>query len=133
MNFKAILFSLLGLAVLSTTGCAVHMAATQPTAKPTGLFHNGTSKEQLVANFGAPTSSIVRNGTTYEIYTFENGSHGTTKVLKCLLYGLCDLCTLGITEIIFTPAESALRSRNKAYEVSYDPQGDVDSVKVLKW
>lgn len=119
--------------ILCTSGCAVHMAATQPSAKPTGLFRVGTPKEKLVANFGAPTSTIVRNGTTYDIYTFTNGSHGGTKVCKCLLYGLCDLATLGITEVIFTPAECALRSRDKAYEVSYDSDGRVATVTCLKW
>ena len=133
MNFRSFFLPLLGLAVLSSSGCAVHMAATQPTAKPTGLFHDGTSKEQLVANFGAPTSTVVRGGTTFDIYTFENGSHGSTKFLKCLFYGICDVGTLGITEVIFTPLESALRKRDKAYEVSYDPNGDVNSVKVLRW
>jgi hypothetical protein len=119
--------------MLSMSGCAVHMAATQPSAKPTGLFRVGTPKEKLVANFGAPTSTIVRNGTTYDIYTFTNGSNGGTKVFKCLLYGVCDLATLGITEVLFTPAECALRSRDKAYEVSYDADGRVASVVCLKW
>jgi hypothetical protein len=133
MKLKTFLLPLLGAAILSTSGCAVHMAATQPSARPTGLFRDGTPKEKLVANFGAPSSTIYRNGTTYDIYTFQNGSHGGTKVLKCLFYGVCDLCTLGLTELIFTPAECVLRSRDKAYEVSYDANGDVDSVKVLKW
>jgi len=119
--------------MLSLSGCAVHMAATQPSAKPTSLFRVGTPKEKLVANFGAPTSTIVRNGTTYEIYTFTNGSNGGTKVFKCLLYGVCDLATLGITEVLFTPTECALRSRDKAYEVSYDSDGRVASVTCLKW
>lgn len=138
MNFskflrsKALAVGLLGL-VLATSGCAVHMAATQPSSKPTSLFRIGTPKEKLVAYFGAPTSTVVRNGVTYDVYTFTNGSNGTTKVLKCLLYGICDLATLGITEIIFTPAESALRSRDKAYEVSYDAEGRVDKVVCLRW
>jgi len=119
--------------LLSTSGCAVHMAATQPSAKPTGLFRVGTPKEKLIANFGAPTSTIVRNGTTYDVYKFTNGSNGGTKVFKCLLYGVCDLATLGITEVLFTPTECALRSRDKAYEVSYDADGRVASVVCLKW
>ena len=118
---------------LSMSGCAVHMAATQPSAKPTQLFRVGTPKEKLIANFGAPTSTIVRNGTTYDVYTFTNGSNGGTKVFKCLLYGVCDLATLGITEVLFTPTECALRSRDKAYEVSYDADGRVASVVCLKW
>lgn len=129
---KALAAALLGL-VLATSGCAVHMAATQPSAKPTGLFRVGTPKEKLIANFGAPTSTIQRNGTNYDIYTFTNGSNGGTKVCKCLLYGICDLATLGITEVIFTPTECALRSRDKAYEVSYDADGRVASVVCLRW
>ncbi len=118
---------------LVTSGCAVHMAATQPSSKPTSLFRVGTPKEKLIAYFGAPTSTLVRDGVTYDVYTFTNGSNGSTKVLKCLLYGICDLATLGITEIIFTPTESALRSRDKAYEVSYDAEGRVDKVVCLRW
>ena len=119
--------------VLATSGCAVHMAATQPSSKPTSLFRVGTPKEKLIAYFGAPTSTIVRNGVTYDVYTFTNGSNGSTKFFKCLLYGICDLATLGITEIIFTPTESALRSRDKAYEVSYDADGRVATVVCLRW
>jgi outer membrane protein assembly factor BamE (lipoprotein component of BamABCDE complex) len=133
MNFRSFLLPLLALAVLSSSGCAVHMAATQPSSKPTSLFRDGTSKDQLVAYFGPPTSTVVHDGTTYDIYTFENGSNGSTKFLKCLFYGICDVGTLGITEVIFTPIESALRKRDKAYRVSYDSNGDVNSVKVLRW
>lgn len=129
---KFLLPTVLGL-VFATSGCAVHMAATQPSSKPTSLFRVGTPKEKLIAYFGAPTSTIQRNGTTYDVYTFTNGSNGSTKVFKCLLYGICDLATLGITEVIFTPTESALRSRDKAYEVSYDEQGRVASVVCLRW
>ncbi|MFZ0435087.1 MAG: hypothetical protein WAL87_03825 [Chthoniobacterales bacterium] len=132
--FRFSLLTSLALSVfLSMSGCAVHMAATQPSAKPTRLFRVGTPKEKLIANFGAPTSTIVRNGTTYDVYTFTNGSNGGTKVFKCLLYGVCDLATLGITEVLFTPTECALRSRDKAYEVSYDADGRVASVVCLKW
>lgn len=87
----------------------------------------------MIAIFGAPTSTIQRNGTTFDIYTFTNGSNGGTKLFKCLLYGIGDLATLGITEVIFTPTECALRSRHKAYEVSYDAEGRPDRVQCLKW
>jgi len=129
---KALVVALLGV-VLASSGCAVHMAATQPSSKPTSLFRVGTPKEKLIAYFGAPTSMLVRDGVTYDVYTFTNGSNGATKVFKCLLYGICDLATLGITEIIFTPTESALRSRDKAYEVSYDSEGRVNKVVCLRW
>ena len=41
---------------------------------------------------------------------------------KNLFYGICDVGTMGITEVIFTPLESALRKRDKAYEVSLRPE-----------
>jgi hypothetical protein len=48
--------------MLLSSGCAVFMAAKQPDKKNVDLFRVGTPRSMLLAEFGMPTVSELRDG-----------------------------------------------------------------------
>ena len=130
---RKIYFTLLLIMVLLTQqGCAVFMAARQPSRKDTSLFKVGTPRSLLIAEFGAPSATEERNGKKYEIFRFTQGYSGPAKVGRALFHGTADVFSLGLWEVIGTPAEMVFNGTQTVYEVSYDENNCVDSVNLLK-
>ncbi len=119
-------------AILSISGCSVFMAAKQPDAKDIELFKTGTPRSMLLAEFGPPTVSEVRNGKKYEIYKFVQGYSAGAKAGRAVFHGAADVVTLGLWEVVGTPTEGVFNGKEMAYEVSYDQNERIDQVIVLK-
>lgn len=130
-RFIPLLLLALVICMLSS-GCSVYMAASQPEAKNISLFRLGTPKSLITAEFGSPQATIKREGKEYEIYAFTTGSHTGVKATKAALWAAADILTLGLAEIVGTPVETIIRSKDMAYEVSFDSNSTVDRVTVLK-
>ncbi|SEK84125.1 hypothetical protein [Nitrosovibrio tenuis] len=113
-------------------GCAPYMAATQPSAKNTELFRVGTSRNALLAEFGAPAVTEVRNGRQHEVFRFVQGYSTAARSGRALLHGVADVATLGLWEVVGTPTEAIFSGDEMAYDVTYDKDDVVDQVTVLK-
>lgn len=118
--------------IIAISGCSVYMAAKQPTAKNVDLFKVGTPRSMLLAEFGLPTVSEVRDGKKCEIYKFVQGYSGGAKAGRAVFHGAADVLTLGLWEIIGTPTESVFSGDEMAYQVRYDQNDKIDEVTVLK-
>ena len=126
---QIVLFTLLSILI---SGCSVFMAAKQPGIKDVDLFRAGTSRSMLLAEFGTPAVSEIRDGKKFEIYRFVQGYSTAAKAGRALFHGAADVVTLGLWEIVGTPTESAFSGNELAYEVSFDENDRVDQVIVLK-
>lgn len=124
--------SLSALLIFAISGCSVFMAAKQPSTKNVDLFKVGTPRSMLLAEFGLPTISEVRNGKKCEIYKFVQGYSTGAKAGRAVFHGTADVLTLGLWEIIGTPTEGAFSGDEMAYEVSYDENDRIDQVTTLK-
>ena len=129
---KTILSLLLVLTVLNICGCSVFMAASQPNSKNTSILKVGTPKSMIIAEYGSPIGMENKMGRTYEIYNFQNGCAPGYKASKAALYIVADIFTAFISEIITTPIETAFRTSDHSFEVSYDKNNIVDSIIILK-
>ncbi|MBU3603710.1 hypothetical protein [Polynucleobacter sp. AP-Kaivos-20-H2] len=129
MKFSKFVALVLSLFLLNA--CSVYMAAHQPTQKNEALFKVGTSRDALIAEFGVPVTSGVKNGKKYEIYRFTQGYSQGNKAARALVEGTADVFTLGLTEIITTPVESINDGSLRVYEVTYDSNDCVDQVIIL--
>lgn len=130
---KSTLFvSLSALLIFAISGCSVFMAAKQPSTKNIDLFKVGTPRNMLLAEFGLPTVSEVRNGKKCEIYKFVQGYSTGAKAGRAVFHGTADVLTLGLWEVIGTPTEGAFSGDEMAYEVSYDENDRIDQVTTLK-
>jgi hypothetical protein len=127
--FLMILFTVL---IILNSGCSVFMAAKQPSEKNVDLFKVGTPRAMLLAEFGMPTMSEVRNGKKVEIYKFVQGYSAGAKAGRAVFHGAADVVTLGLWEVVGTPTEGVFNGTEMAYEVSYDENDRIDQVTVLK-
>lgn len=118
--------------MLLSSGCSVFMAAKQPDKKNVDLFKVGTPRSMLLAEFGLPTVSEIRDGKKHEIYKFIQGYSTGAKAGRAVFHGAADILTLGLWEIIGTPTEGVFSGDEMAYEVSYDNDSRVDQVIALK-
>ena len=129
---RFILVLLVIMALFGQEGCAVFMAARQPVKKDLSLFKVGTPRSSLIAEFGSPVVSDMRDGKKYEIFKFTQGYSGPAKVGRAFLHGGADVVTLGAWEVVGTPTEMVFDGTEMAYEVSYDENNCVDGITLLK-
>ena len=117
----------MGMAMLSMSGCAVFMAGNQP-SKNLNVLNPGSSRNYVIAEFGAPVLSEYRDGTRVEIYTFQQGYSKWVKVGRAFGHGVADVASIGLWEVFGTPTEAYFNGKETSYEVSYGPD---DLVKAI--
>jgi hypothetical protein len=118
--------------ILLSSGCSVFMAAKQPDKKNVDLFKVGTPRSMLLAEFGMPTVSELRDGKKYEIYKFVQGYSVGAKAGRAVFHGAAAVLTLGLWEVVGTPVEGVFSGDEMAYEVRYDDESRVDQIIALK-
>lgn len=125
----------LGLSVIvasNLTGCAVAMAAKQPDYKNVDLFKPGTTRGQLLGEFGQPVSTETRkDGTKCDTFSFTQGYSGGAKAGRAVLHGVADVLTLGLWEIIGTPTEAVFSGDTVGYQACYGADERVTEVTLL--
>ncbi|MDE2389547.1 MAG: hypothetical protein KGN35_10815 [Betaproteobacteria bacterium] len=114
------------------SGCSVFMAAKQPEKKDVDLLTKGTSRTMLISEFGAPVISEYRNGKRYEIFKFVQGYSTGAKVGRAFFHGAADVVTLGLWELVGTPAEITFSGDKMAFQVGYDENDIADEVAIIK-
>jgi hypothetical protein len=124
--------SLFALSMIPNFGCSVFMAAKQPSEKNVDLFKVGTPRSRLLAEFGSPTMSEVRNEKKSEIFKFVQGYSSGVKAGRAFFHGAADVVTLGLWEVVGTPTEAVFSGDEMAYEVTYDDKDRIDQVAALK-
>ena len=113
--------------------CSVFMAAKQPDKRDLSLFQAGTHRKLLLAEFGLPiVSEIKEDGKRYDIFIFVQGYSDGAKAGRVLFHGTADILTMGLWEVIGTPAEAVFDGDKIAYQVRYDECEVIDQVAVLK-
>lgn len=95
--------------------------------KNLNVLNPGSSRNYVIAEFGAPVLSEYRDGTRVEIYTFQQGYSKWVKVGRAFGHGVADVASIGLWEVFGTPAEAYFNGKT-TYEVTY---GEDDLVKVI--
>jgi hypothetical protein len=108
------------------------MAAKQPDKKNVDLFRMGTPRTLLLGEFGPPVTSEIRNSRKYEVFKFVQGYSTGVKAGRALFHGAADLMTLGLWEVVGTPAEAVFSGDEMAFEVSYDRNNRINQVTTIK-
>lgn len=125
-------FALSALVVSNMTGCAVVMAAKQPDYKNVDLFKPGTTRGQLLGEFGQPVSTESRkDGTKCDTFSFVQGYSGGAKAGRAVGHAVADVLTLGLWEIIGTPTEAVFNGNTVGYQACYGQDERVTEVTLL--
>ena len=111
-----------------SSGCSVYMASHQPDKKDTTLLKPGTPRSLVLAEFGQPVSSETMEGKHVDVFSFVQGSSQGAKTGRAFFYGVADVFTLGLFEVVSTPVESAMSGDKLMYEVTYDANDKVGKV-----
>ena len=126
------LCTLLIVGTFNITGCSVFMAAKQPEKKDTKMLAVGVPRAVILAEFGAPVSTVKNGDETVDIFSFKQGYGKAAKFGRMMFHGVADFATLGLWEIIGTPVESGFDGNNIAYQITYDQNDNVKTVVQLK-
>lgn len=113
-------------------GCSAFMAANQPEAKNFEVFRIGTSRSQVLAEFGPPIHSEETRTGKKDIFKFVQGYHGLVRTGRALGHATASIATLGLWEVIGTPVEGYANGTELSVEVNYDEQDTVSKVVPLK-
>ena len=108
------------------------MAATQPEKRDVSLFRVGTPRAMLLAEFGLPAASEVRDEKRYDVFVFRQGYSAGARAGRAVFHGVADIVTFGLWEVIGTPTEGVFDGKEMAYETSYDADNRVEYVVPLK-
>lgn len=136
MRRQAIWLQIL-LTMLFSQGCSLYLAASQPPKVDVGAFSaGGMPRDAVVAKLGAPTSSVKHeDGTRTELYEFYEGSATGWKVGRATFNLIADIFTLGLWELIASPAELMIKGDKVSARAEFDdrdrltefvPLGDAD-------
>lgn len=129
--FKKLVVAGVAVTMLMNSGCSVVMASKQPSKKNTTMLNTGIPRSLVVAEFGAPVISEMKEGKRYEIYTFVQGYSTASKVGRAFWHGAADVATVGLWEIIGTPTETVFNGKKMSYEIFFDQNDNIESYKLL--
>jgi hypothetical protein len=108
------------------------MAAKQPDLKNVDLFKVGVPRGLLLAEFGPPIHSEVKDGKKTEIFKFIQGYSTGAKAGRAVFHGVADVFTLGLWEVFGTPTEGVFSGDETVFQVTYDADDRIAEVVVLK-
>jgi len=131
-NLKFLTIFFTAITLILTSGCSVFMAAKQPSKKDVSVFKVGNPRALILAEFGLPLITEEKNGKKVEIFKFIQGYSAGTKAGRAVLHGTADVLTLGLWEVVGTPAEGAFSGDDMAYQVTYDEDERISEVVLLK-
>ncbi len=119
-------------AASTMSSCSVFMAANQPSAKDLSVLKVGTPRDQVIAELGAPIHSEGPVTAQKDVYSFVQGYSSINKVGRATTHAIGDIMTLGLWEIVGTPAEAIANGTEIKTEVLYDKNVRVKEVTPYK-
>lgn len=129
---KIVLATTFSIIALTQVGCSAVMAAKQPPKKDISVMASGMPRSAILAEIGAPISSEVKAGKRIDVFSFNQGYSTANRVSRTLFHGLADVATIGLWEVIATPAEAAFDGKKTAFEITYDDSDRVEKVIKLQ-
>ena len=100
--------------------CSVYKASTQPSKKDLSVLKPGTSRDRVIAEFGAPVNTEPLDKGRKDIFTFIQGYSTGAKVSRAVFHGVADVFTAGLWEVAGTPIEGSFDGKRISVSVAYD-------------
>ena len=125
---------LLAICFLSSS-CSVLMVAKRDSYRgDVNVAQIGVQRSVVIAELGQPDSfTTLENGGYDDRYVLDPDAHrGATKFFTGLFYLAADILTAFLTELIFTPAEIALKDKVFVYHLTYGEDGKLSAIEKIK-
>jgi hypothetical protein len=124
--------AILALLLVQLAGCSAYLAAKNPGKKNFEVLKVGTVRAKVIAEFGRPIFTEKTNGTVKDIFKFVQGYNGLVRTGASVGNAVASIATLGLWEVIGTPATGYFSGSELSIEVSYDQNDRVLHVEPLK-
>ncbi len=122
----------IGPILLVNLGCSVVMATKQPHKKNLSVLDEGTPRNKVIAELGAPILTEEKDGNKVDTFAFVQGYSKGSRTGRAIFHGIADVFTLGLWEVVGTPIESIASGTDMKLEVVYDETDCVMSVTHLE-
>ena len=114
---------------LNISACSPVMEATRPDPVDIHKFVIGEARIKVLGDIGSPLATNKEDGKSCDIYKlYTKGPGAAGKGAIAAGEAVADVLTLGLTEIIFTPAEAATRNAKHTVVFCYSPDNKLVSV-----
>lgn len=113
------------LVILLFTGCSVGMALHGKPEPNVGALVIGQERDIVLLNLGQPEQTYFSEEKKVDVFTIEKGNAPSGG--RALGHGAMDVLTLGLWEIVGTPIEATVGSKQKL-TVEYDAEDKVSKV-----
>lgn len=114
------------------SGCSVFMAANQPRKRNLNVLAVGSPRSLVMAELGAPVSTETLRRSRVDVYSFRQGYSRGVRTTRAVGHGVADFLTLGIWEVVGTPAEAFFDGEETLIQVQYDAADRVVQTMTLK-
>ena len=117
--------------ILLLSGCSVYKAVHQPPKKDTSVLHKNAARSLVISELGEPIYTEKTENGRMDIFKFTQGYSEGVKTSRAVLHGTADVLTLGLWEVVGTPAETIYSGNDVRLEAHYDKNDKLQSVNVL--
>lgn len=123
---------LLIVAFLLLTGCASQNALDQPELKDLKVLEQGTHRDMVLLELGAPANTKVDGETTVDLFSFVQGYSKGNRAARAFGHGLADVATLGLWSLAGSQIEESYNGTIMGFRVTYENELVVKSEKLVE-
>lgn len=110
-------------------GCSAVMQANRPTPVDLTQFQPGMERLQVMSRLGAPITTSPQGGNSCDLYRlYTTGVEPGGRAVIMVGEIAAGILTLGLSEIVFTPAEALTRPEQHPVMFCYDADSRLVSV-----
>ena len=134
-RYSFLFYFVLSITILNFYGCATSRALNKEHMKDYSVLEKGTERDLVHAELGIPIISGQTNSSDLDsfcdVFSFVEGSGGA-RYVRAFGYSVLAVGTLGLSEILTNPAESAIGDDKIRLRVCYDDNLLIKTVEQLK-
>jgi len=118
------------LVLLITIGCSTSNIVNRGEFITKTSVTKGLPRIDILARFGSPVETSVRNGKKVDLFRIEQGESTSGKWIKGGGTLLLAIYTLGISEIIANPVTK--KTEMIIFEITYDKDNKAETIKFIE-
>jgi hypothetical protein len=119
--------------IIATLGCSRYYETKRPDYTDVSVVHKGTPRYDVTAALGKPVESYVKDGKQIDVFQVDpNGRYKGTKAAVDAFNGVADVLTIGMWEVVATPAELLTKHKLTTYVVTYSSDETVESITAVE-
>jgi len=114
------------------SGCSLYFENKRPDYTDVTKVQKGIPRCDVTAALGKPIESYKHDGKDIDVFQADpNGRYAGTKTAVTTFNTVADICTIGMWEVVATPAEMLTKHKLTTYVVTYASDQTVESIEAV--